>query len=776
MEDEPFDALGNHSAAASADANQLRKSTPSVPPAAAFGKNLNAAPVPAPPHATPVPAPPPAADAPKDEEQLPERWKQYGNDMDARRSESALGVDRSMASAAEREATRRFLTAEDDKEARSVSNATTSSEKEPNYSNYKLSSPAGEAASSGTGLTPRQPYSFRKSASYDTDELIRKYGAYSGITPSVNTNRSVTIEPPRVRVQENSGDVRQEAMKVLTLVDDHLSTPFDVRRTQSGGLRATPHMEAGDLRHNSIFLEEGDEDAPYHVQRTMSGNITSGASNTNMGGKRVPAALSGLNFSSDNRSSWEAGRYSFTDPSFRDDEEIEDDILHNRNFEDAHVIDVVSLENRAMSSRATSNDMESFEGDFPDTPSSWSSRYTDTFSSQKQILDRWDKEYDNERRTNARVMLQSTASSVRSAAGSAWTEAQSHGEKVFGPGFSFRKNFVFGSQKAADKPSVNLQTVWKEMGGDDAIQGTRNHKSWQEVMLNKTKRRRVLFLLLALLLAFFTVIGITTSGNKTDPVVQATANGIGSSVSFYVTSNVPYDRSDETKLIKDLANIPADAEFLVHVGNIQKASETFCPWNRYSSVATVLKDSPVPMFMLPGAEDWTNCPNPATALHDWRDAFDEFDTNFVHGFQVFRDRVHPEAFAMLHRGVLVLGLHIVNGPVNDQDEWSAREVQMLTFYFGITNLHKGQFRAIVILGNARPAPQQDEFFNTVFTSLKDIQRPMAYIHANSGNGSIREYNPYQDNQSIVGIEIEDGGKNPPLKITVGFGERPFLVG
>mmetsp|Transcript_53576 Transcript_53576/g.81300 ORF Transcript_53576/g.81300 Transcript_53576/m.81300 type:complete len:764 (-) Transcript_53576:103-2394(-) len=763
MEDEPFDAMGSGGAPSPPAGTQLRKSTPSVPPAAAFGKNPNSAPAPQPPHAA----------APQAAGQVPEQWKQYENDMDARRSESALGVDRSMASAAEREATRRFLNTEE-----APNTAVAASETQPDYSGYKLNSPAAKVAlnGAGSGLTPRQPYSMRKSASYDTDELIRKYGVRAGIPPSVNTNRSVTTEPPRSR--EKPGDVRQEAMKVLTLVDDHLSTPFDVRRTQSGGFRATPHMEhseEGQFRNNSLFVgEEGGEGSPYHVTRTMSGTITSGSSASNIGGKRVPAALSGLNFSSDNRSSWKAGRYSFTDPSFRDDDTIEDDILHDR---DASVIDVVTLENRALSSRANPSDVEAFDGDFPQTPSSWSSRYTDTFSSQKQILDKWDKEYENERRTNARTMFMSTASSVRSAAGSAWSEAQSQGEKVFGPGFSFRKNHVFGSQRGVEKPEPNLQTVWKDIDGESGIRGTRVHKSWQEVMLNKKKRRRVLVLIALLVLAICVVIGITASGNNQAKGIAAiTADGVGSAVSFYVTSDVPYDKEEETKLNKDLINIPADAEFLVHLGNIQQASETLCPWTRYDNVATVLKDSPVPMFMLPGAEDWTNCPSPSHSLTDWRESFEEFDTNFVHGFQVLRDRVNPEAFAMLHKGVLFLGLHIVTGPVHNEAEWTAREVQMLTFYFGMTNLHKGQFRAIVLLGNARPSPQQDQLFNTIFTSLKDIQRPMAYIHANSGSGAVREYNPYQDNQSVIGVEIEDGGKNPPLKITIGFGERPFMVG
>ena len=121
-------------------------------------------------------------------------------------------------------------------------------------------------------------------------------------------------------------------------------------------------------------------------------------------------------------------------------------------------------------------------------------------------------------------------------------------------------------------------------------------------------------------------------------------------------------------------------------------------------------------------------------------------------------------------------MHLVNGPVHNTTDWASREVQMLTFYFGMTNVHKDSFRAIVIMANARPSPQQDEFFRNVYLSLNEIKKPLLYIHANSGGGSVREYYPVDDDNSIVAVEVEDGGKNPPLKITVGYGQRPFLIG
>ena len=134
-----------------------------------------------------------------------------------------------------------------------------------------------------------------------------------------------------------------------------------------------------------------------------------------------------------------------------------------------------------------------------------------------------------------------------------------------------------------------------------------------------------------------------------------------SSKRFYVTSYVPYyDRDGETKLNKDLANIAGDAEFIMHLGNIQD-STFMCPSTRYSDVASILCKSPVTIFVLPGEEDWTKCPNPDKALVHWLDAFVGFESHFKHPFEIYRHRESPEDFAMVHNGVLFFGLHLVNG-------------------------------------------------------------------------------------------------------------------
>jgi hypothetical protein len=565
MEDEPFDSLGGNGTPPPASA-ELRKSTPSVPPPFAFNRGGTSTPGAPPPssfnHSMSGPAPItpygepstlPVPPAPVSD--LPDRWKQHEKEMENHRSESSFAHSRSVASPAEREATRRHMQEEQDMTTSRTSGgaALTPSKQQP-YTNYSLyeTPPAARNISPQSEFAPRQDHKFTKSKSYDTDELIRKYGGLTGIPPTISsrlTTPSVLGPPPE--------EVRHQALKVLDLVDNRLSTPIDVRRTESGGFRAAPSMAAEspyEVRRTdssgAIMVQDGSRDA-YDVRRTYSGSLHSGP-NSNTGGRRVPAALSGLNFSSRDRSSWNAARCSFSDPSFRDDDHMsdeEDEILRTAPLDDGPVVDVVRLQNRAAASRPI-GDGKKFDGDFPQTPqaSAWSSRYSDTHTSQKRILDQWDREFETERSSAANMFMSNTASNMKSAASNAWSAAEIQKAKVFGSGFSFRSNHVFGHHNSGvEKPEVNLRTVWKEVDGENDIEGIGAHKTWQEVMLNKRKRRRVFGIGGLLLLAIIMVVATTTKVLANNNAIKATGSGTGAPVTFYLTSDAPYDQAGKKR-------------------------------------------------------------------------------------------------------------------------------------------------------------------------------------------------------------------------------------
>jgi hypothetical protein len=83
--------------------------------------------------------------------------------------------------------------------------------------------------------------------------------------------------------------------------------------------------------------------------------------------------------------------------------------------------------------------------------------------------------------------------------------------------------------------------------------------------------------------------------------------GIGFPVSFYVTSDAPYDMAGAEKMSNHLDILPLDGDFLMHLGNIQDASVSLCSASRYSFASSTLKSSPLPTLIVPGSEDCAKC-------------------------------------------------------------------------------------------------------------------------------------------------------------------------
>jgi hypothetical protein len=763
MEDEPFDSRSGH-----------RSNISALPPAAAFAHGASGNPV-SPTGAAPTsmsarltsPAPPPSfafahsegRPSPPMESygQFPQRWSQYEEGEGLPEVHVASPPTATNLS-------RKYIESYSD-DAKRLGAATMAAQSvnppksyPPSVNMFGTPSPAkagwtpGSVGSTNTGF----PISFKRSESYDTAELIKKYASYQPVVPGVGAIPVSPMQSP----QDQS--IRNKAMQLLDIAEDQLKTPLNVTRTVSGGFRATP------AEHN----------ADYDVRRTLSGSITSAGQKMTLEEQRLfreSMGTVGANFS-------QPGRFSLRDPTFHDDDanmsDEEDDIITGQEVLDDLVdemldyderrardplIDLARLSNRGVSSRiGLPQEPETDASDI------WGTRHMYDWGTKQGVMTEMDRDRSRQMQT-ARNMLVSSAHSFKSA-----VEAQKG--KVFGAGFAFRQNQVSGHME--DERPLNLRTSFNDEGDSHDLVSTTSRRTWQDALLNKKKRRRFL-ILLALLVCCIVVVTATIVRSKRHAergtALGAAQNEQGTTVIFYATADVPYDADEEVKLMKDLDALPSDADFVIHLGNIQDASVSMCPATRYGDVASVLQKSPVTIFVVPGDEDWVQCPDPAAALANWKDAFDLFEDNFDHTFNVYRPRDRPEVFAMLHGGVLFVGLHIAGGDSLTVEYREPLELDMLKFYYGMLNLHKGLYRAVVLFGNARPGPSEQGFFDGLLASVGPVGLPFLYMNANSGLGVMSQYTPFPDYPDVKGIEIEDGGQNPPVRVTVGFGDRPFMV-
>ena len=75
---------------------------------------------------------------------------------------------------------------------------------------------------------------------------------------------------------------------------------------------------------------------------------------------------------------------------------------------------------------------------------------------------------------------------------------------------------------------------------------------------------------------------------------------------FYVIADAPYTQVEANMLPKQVKALPSDAEFLVHLGDIRSARDGgACRLYEYTDVATTLRQSKVPVFIILGGKEYT---------------------------------------------------------------------------------------------------------------------------------------------------------------------------
>lgn len=298
----------------------------------------------------------------------------------------------------------------------------------------------------------------------------------------------------------------------------------------------------------------------------------------------------------------------------------------------------------------------------------------------------------------------------------------------------------------------------------------------------RLKRRRMLSLLVFILVAIAAILGVvvTVSNRDSNGRVGAIYGDVGETVKFYVTNDVPHNMADEVKLARDLANLhPRNGDFLVHLGDVGDASIDMCTMNVYKDAADLLKQSPIPVFVLPGDEDWNNCPDPRTAFGYWMEELNRFEENFdkaenTNFPSVKRQMARSENFSFLHKGVLFIAFHLVDGTVQSESEWSLRIAEDVAWMDEEFNDHGvEEYRAIVIMAHAAPTSKIGDFVWPLKDTLMKLKKPVLYLHANDGDGML-SYKPYPDELPTFNVvRMEKGYKAPPTQITVEFGFSPF---
>jgi hypothetical protein len=232
---------------------------------------------------------------------------------------------------------------------------------------------------------------------------------------------------------------------------------------------------------------------------------------------------------------------------------------------------------------------------------------------------------------------------------------------------------------------------------------------------------------------------------------------VGDPVVFSVFGDVPYRDSEIDDLEQHIANLNqySPSAFLVHVGDILSGSEV-CRETRYQTVSDILKTSEIPVFVLPGDNEWLGCSDPNQGWAWWEEHFLGIEENFCGVWPVESHADLPENFAFVRDGVLFIGLNYVSGSPSGVTQVAADWVNA---QFAA---HGGSARAAVIFAQKEAG---GKLFDAVQARGRAFAKPVLYLH---GNGHDWEIDPaYFGEPNMLRVQVERGRlAHPPVQVTV----------
>lgn len=241
---------------------------------------------------------------------------------------------------------------------------------------------------------------------------------------------------------------------------------------------------------------------------------------------------------------------------------------------------------------------------------------------------------------------------------------------------------------------------------------------------------------------------------------------------FSAMGDVPYSPEEYVSLPRQIAELPDESRFVIHVGDI-KTGQQVCVEDIYVNVSAILAKSKPPLFIIPGDNEWNDCANPVDGWAWWMKHFSRFEEKWQHGLAVKRQSKRDENFAFVQSEVLFIGLNLVGGRIHDSAEWKQRHAENLEWTKDHLEQNRGTIRSAIIFGHAKPTVIHDDYFNGLCDAATQFNKPILYLQGD-GHRWIQD-RPFKA-QNILRIQVDQGGIAPPIKVTVTDDpQEPFVI-
>jgi hypothetical protein len=247
---------------------------------------------------------------------------------------------------------------------------------------------------------------------------------------------------------------------------------------------------------------------------------------------------------------------------------------------------------------------------------------------------------------------------------------------------------------------------------------------------------------------------------------------------FYAHGDVPYTRIQSRMLRKQMLSIPDDAEFIIHVGDIRMGGKNrSCIASEYENAATLLRFSPVPVFIIIGDNDVVDCPNPRKGMELWRNEFLRFESRYWnHSLNVHSPDAFPENFSFQHKDVLFIGVNVVGEQFDDEDieKVAQRLTDQVNWVMDVIRDYQKEcisvkkiIGRVVLFYHAQPGPPTRPFFKPLRHFIgNDLNHMMPILFLN-GDAHKWSYSPrFYNETSLLRVTVTGLGVEPLLKVSI----------
>ncbi len=256
-------------------------------------------------------------------------------------------------------------------------------------------------------------------------------------------------------------------------------------------------------------------------------------------------------------------------------------------------------------------------------------------------------------------------------------------------------------------------------------------------------------------------------------------------VSFLAMADSPYTNKAFYLIENELENVPQNTNFIIHLGDI-KPKEKNCTEKDYKDFRDLLKQSPIPVFIIPGTNGYSVCGDHSQAKQFWDQYILKFEKNWKLKFLVNRQKEQKENFSFLLENTLFIGINLFEKKNPEKNSYKNILKNNITWLQKNLKQHQDQVKNLVIFahdfiglknknysnkscGNiilkSWKAHKSNDYFRNHFYSLvKEFKKPILYINGNDHCWT--HDRPYKGITFFERIVIDKIEKLPMVKFTI----------